>query len=308
MPHIFGPVPSRRLGMSLGVDLILYKTCSYDCLYCQVGKTTSKTIDSDCFFQVRDVIEELERAMANNSPDTITLAGSGEPTLHSKIDEVIASIRGITNVKIAVLTNGSCFWKDEIRERVLGADIILPTLCTASEKTFRLIHRPHPDINSSLVIEGLKKLRHDFKKELFLEVVLLSGINDTEEEIEKLKKTIGFISPDRIQLNTVVRPPSDSRALPVGRAKMEEVWEFFGEKAEIVAEGRERLSAGGKDGLEEKIMDMAKRRPLRSADISRALGVSINEIENLVKALSIKGFLLRREYSGEIYYLTNNNQ
>ena len=307
MPHIFGPVPSRRLGMSLGVDLIPYKTCTYDCLYCQVGKTTLKTIDPDCFFPVKDVIEELEKKIENNTPDTITLAGSGEPTLHSKIDEVIASIKKITDIRIAVLTNGSCFWKDEVRERVLGADMILPTLCTANEKTFCMIHRPHAYINNALVIDGLKKLRHDFKKDIFLEVVLLSGINDTEEELKKLKKIIEYISPDRIQLNTVVRPPADSRALPVERVKMEEVRKFFGKKTEIVAEGRGKPSADRKDGLEEKIMDMVKRRPLRSADISRALGLSLPEIEGLVKALSIKGFLLRREYSGEIYYLTNNN-
>lgn len=302
MPYVFGPVPSRRLGMSLGVDLIPRKTCTYDCLYCQVGPTTRKTIEPDCFFMLDDIISEVKEKLERN-PDIITLAGSGEPTLYSKIDEVISSIKEATSKKVAVLTNGSCFWKDDVRKRVLDADIILPTLCTADEQTFCKIHRPHPEIKNALVIEGLRKLREDYKGLIFLEVILLSGINDSQEELKKLKEAIDYISPDRIQLNTVVRPPSDSRAVAVTQIKIEEVKGFLGKRAEIVAE-RHKISLEGRFmSLEEEIIDMVRRRPLRSKDISRVLGLSLNDVEEIIKALSIKGFVVEREFTGEKFYL-----
>ncbi|MBW1902526.1 MAG: radical SAM protein, partial [Deltaproteobacteria bacterium] len=144
MTHVFGPVPSRRLGLSLGVDLIPAKTCSFDCLYCQVGKTTKRTVDPKPFVPVRDVVEEVRKKLLKCVPDAITLAGSGEPTLHSEIDLVITSIKKITDTRVVVLTNGSIFWKEDVRNRVLEADVIMPTLTSAYDHTFRMIHRPHP--------------------------------------------------------------------------------------------------------------------------------------------------------------------
>jgi wyosine [tRNA(Phe)-imidazoG37] synthetase (radical SAM superfamily) len=266
-----------------------------------------KTVDPECFFNVDTIIDEVKEKLSR-TPDTITLAGSGEPTLHSKIDMVIESIKAITSTRVAVLTNGSCFWKDDIRKRVLGADIILPTLCTAKEQTFRIIHRPHPEIKNEAVIEGLRKLREDFTGQIFVEIVLLSGINDTEEELEKLKVAMELISPDRIQLNTVVRPPSDSRAVPVNKSKLEKTRARFGKKAEIVVERGKNISGGQKDGLSEEIIGMVKRRPLRPVDISDALGLSLDRVEDLVKGLSIKGLLVKRKYDGDIYYLSNQEE
>jgi wyosine [tRNA(Phe)-imidazoG37] synthetase (radical SAM superfamily) len=305
MPYVFGPVPSRRLGMSLGVDLIPPKTCTYDCLYCQVGRTTKKSITTELFSPTGKVIEELQLKLKTSSPDTITLAGSGEPTLHSGIKEVIDSIRLVTDIRIAVLTNGSCFWKNEIRNRVLGADIILPTLTSATEETFRLIHRPHPHIKNEEVIRGLIKLREDFAGLIHLEVVLLSGINDSEEEMKKLKSVIEKISPDKVQLNTVIRPPADPIAIPVDNLRMKEIKNFFGKKAEIVTESRRKPHESKRYALEEEIVNIVKRRPLRSVDISNALGVSLSNVEDITAALSLKGRISKREHSGEIFYLSS---
>ncbi len=307
MPHVFGPVPSRRLGLSLGVDLIPAKTCSFDCLYCQVGKTTNMTMDPIPHVSAMEVAKEVEEKLIKNVPDAITLAGSGEPTLHSNIDQVIASIKKITKTKIAILTNGSLLWRDDIRKRVLGADIILPTLTSAFDSTFRAIHRPHSGLEHARIVNGLEKLRQDFKGQLFLEVVLLAGINDTEEEVKGLKALIERINPDRIQLNTIVRPPADSRAISLDIKKMEEIMVFFGEKTEIVAEPRLKGRVTEEKSLVIRFLEMVKRRPLKPDDIASVLNLSLEEVEDLVKGLLIKGHIRKQEHSGNIYYLSKEN-
>lgn len=305
MSYVFGPVPSRRLGLSLGIDLIPPKTCSFDCLYCQVGRTTSKTVETQSYVPVREVVEELERKLLRCTPDAITLSGSGEPTLNSQIDDVITSIKEMTEISVAVLTNGSLFWRGEIRQRVLGADIIMPTLSSAFDQTFRMIHRPHPALEFTAVIDGLKGLRQDYKGQLFLEVVFLAGINDSEREVEGLKTLIDQINPEKIHLNTVVRPPADSRAISLDSKRLEEIKTLFGERAEIVGERAVTGRGGNKGTLVESVLDMVKRRPLKPLDIANALDLSLGEAEDLVKGLLIKGFIRKKEHEGKVYYLRN---
>ncbi len=307
MSCVFGPVPSRRLGLSLGVDLIPPKTCSFDCLYCQVGKTTERTVVPEAFVPVRTVVEEVEKKLSKTVPDTITLAGSGEPTLHSEIDQVIASIKKITETRVAVLTNGSLFWKEDVRHRVMGADVIMPTLTSAYDPTFRMIHRPHPELDLNMIVDGLIKLRQDYKGQLLLEVVFLAGINDTEKQIEGLKGLIDRICPDKVQLNTVVRPPADSRAISLDIKKLEEIMVFLGKNAEIVAEPRVTGKILEKSSLIRGLLDMVKRRPLKPDDIANSLNLSMEEVEDLVKGLIIKGKIRKQEHSGDIYYLSNEN-
>jgi wyosine [tRNA(Phe)-imidazoG37] synthetase (radical SAM superfamily) len=302
MPYVFGPVPSRRLGLSLGVDLIPEKTCPYDCLYCQVGKTTIKTIETDPLTPVREVIWELGQRLEKITPDVITLSGSGEPTLHSQIDQVIDLIKEITDIKIALLTNGSLFWNEEVRKKVMGAHIIMPTLSTASEETFRIIHRPHGELNLSMIIEGLTNLRRDYFGSLFLEVVLLAGLNDSDNEIEGLKRVIDQISPDKIQLNTVVRPPADSRAIPLDRKRLEDIKSFFGAKAEIVAHTPFEEQGVEYDSPAKTVLEMIKRRPVRDIDIANVLNMRLGEVEGLIKGLLLKGLIRKHEHSGDVFY------
>ncbi|MBW2145146.1 MAG: radical SAM protein [Deltaproteobacteria bacterium] len=307
MTHVFGPVPSRRLGLSLGVDLIPAKTCSFDCLYCQVGKTTKRTVDPKPFVPVREVVEEVRKKLLKCVPDAITLAGSGEPTLHSEIDLVITSIKKITGTRVVVLTNGSLFWKEDVRNRVLEADVIMPTLTSAYDHTFRMIHRPHPELDLNTIVDGLTKLRQDYKGQMFLELVFLAGINDTEKEIQGLKVLIDRISPEKIQLNTVVRPPADSRALSLDIKKLEEIMVYLGKNTEIVAEPRMTGRIIEKSSLISGFLEMVKRRPLKPDDIADSLNLSIEEVGDLVKGLLIKGYIRKQEHSGEIYYLSNES-
>jgi wyosine [tRNA(Phe)-imidazoG37] synthetase (radical SAM superfamily) len=254
---------------------------------------------------VSEVLEQIGRKLLVCKPDIITLAGSGEPTLHSEIDQIIDGIKAFTDTRIAVLTNGSLFWDEEVRRRVRGADVIMPTLSSAFDQTFKRIHRPHPELDLGTIIEGLKSLRREYQGQLLLEVIFLSGINDTEEEAEALKDLIDTICPDRIQINTVVRPPSDSRAKSLDRERLEEIKVLFGKNAEVIAGtpfGKEGLSG---QSSAKSLLDTVKRRPLRAIDIVNSLGLDPDEVDDLIKGLLFKGYIRRQEHSGEIFYLSN---
>jgi wyosine [tRNA(Phe)-imidazoG37] synthetase (radical SAM superfamily) len=286
------------------VDLIPPKTCTYDCLYCQVGKTTHQTIETKVHVPEDRVVGEIRKKLSKCTPDTITLAGSGEPTLHAGIGRVIDAIKALGETRVALLTNGALFWDARVRGRVLQADIILPTLTTVSDALFRRIHRPHPALSLARIVEGLKQLRQEYDGQLWMEVVLLAGLNDTDASLEGLQGLIQAIGPDRIQLNTVVRPPSDASARPVSRERLEEIKSLFGEKTDVIVDQNVERPRGREDALINDFLSMVKRRPLRSVDIANALGISINETEDLVKGLMLKGKIRSQKHSGDIYYLS----
>lgn len=302
MKYVFGPVPSRRLGLSLGVDLVPSKTCSYDCLYCQAGKTTCLSVEPKVWAPLEAVTGELKRSLERVTPDVVTFSGSGEPTLHSGIGEAIAFVKAWCDLPAAVLTNGSLLWMEEVRERLLAADVIMPTLNSVNEDTYRKIHRAHPELRLPRVIQGLEKLRKVYRGELAVEIVLLAGLNDTPEELAGLKKVLTAIHPDSIQLNTVVRPPADARALALDRDKMEEVKTFFGERAEIIASTSPKPGDRRHETLHAAVLALAERRPVRAVDVGRVLGLSEEEVDMLIKGLVVKGRLRPQVHLGETYY------
>ena len=303
MTYIFGPVPSRRLGLSLGIDLIPPKTCTYDCLYCQVGKTRNKHLCPENFAPVTRVLAELKDTLEKIVPDVITLAGSGEPTLHSEIDKIIAGIKDLTDTRIVLLTNGSLLWNEEIRKRIRGVDIVMPTLSTVFEDTFRAIHRPHQDLRLPEIIQGIKTFRREFHGLMYLEVVLLDGFNDSDKEITGLKRVIDEISPDKVQLNTVVRPPSDPGARPLDRERLEYIKGLLGDRTEVIAGPAESRAGGDQGSPIETILEMARRRPVRVTDIAKTLKISAEETDRLVKGLLIKGRISKQEHLGENFFI-----
>jgi wyosine [tRNA(Phe)-imidazoG37] synthetase (radical SAM superfamily) len=268
-----------------------------------VGRTTHQSLEIESFVSVTEVLGELEKKLENITPDAITFSGSGEPTLSSDIDQVISFIKKRTNTKTVVLTNGSLLWREDVRHRISGADIIMPTLTTAFDETFRLIHEPHGDLDLNTIIEGLKSLRQTYKGNLFLEVVLLAGLNDSDKELEALKSVIDQVSPDKIQLNTAVRPPSDSRAIPLDIKRLEEIKSLFGEKAEIIAYTHLKHKRGEDDTMNVTILEMVKRRPMRASDVANVCDISLEEAESLIKGLVVKGALRQQEHEGEVYYI-----
>lgn len=302
MSHIFGPVPSRRLGLSLGIDLIPQKTCSFDCIYCQVGKTTDRIMECSSFVSVPEVIDELKDVLSKTPPDVITLAGSGEPTLNKDIGEVISEIKKITSIPLTLLTNGSLLWKKEIRERVKDVDILIPTLSSVFEDTFKKIHRPCPNLKLTDIIQGLRSMRKEYKKNFFLEVVLLSGLNDTDKEITGLSNVIKDIQPDKVHLNTVVRPPSDTSAISLSNEKLEEIKNYLGGNAEIIASTPLKARKNILDSKLDHLIEMMKRRPVTADDISTSLNINKDETERLIKELKIKGRIHEQGHGNSLFY------
>ena len=302
MKYIFGPVPSRRLGLSLGVDLIPPKTCSYDCLYCQIGKTTCKAIEPSAYVPVEAVIAELDETLAKVQPDYVTFSGSGEPTLHAGLGQLIAYIKERTRAKVAVLTNGSLLYRPEVRERLLQADMVMPTLSTVREETYRAIHQPHDKLNVASLLSGLRSLRKSYRGQFFIEVMLLAGFNDRDEEIEALRQGVLEIAPDRVQLNTVVRPPAYAKAIPLDRKKLEYIKRVLGECAEIIATAPIREKQHFQGTLSAAVLEMARRRPVTVEDVAGALDAPLFEVDRTVKALMQTGELRLQTHIGKDYY------
>lgn len=239
MKFIYGPVNSRRLGLSLGISIIPHKTCNFDCLYCQLGKTVSRTKEPKEYIKISEVIEELKGFLSRNKDQLanikyITLSGSGEPTLNEKIGELIREIKKISSLPAAVITNSALLIDKNVRNALLNADLIIPSLDTSIQNMFERINRPVEGLKIEDIIESLIRLRKDYKGKIWLEVMLIRDINDSLEDIKKLKQTIDRISPDRIQINSPVRTTAEPNILPVPKDRLKKIREILGEKCEII--------------------------------------------------------------------------
>ena len=304
--YIYGPVPSRRLGFSLGVDLVPFKTCSYDCIYCQLGRTTNKTIERKEYFPEKDIFLQLEKALSlHQRIDYITFSGSGEPTLNSKIGAFIREIKKITKIPVAVLTNGSLFYQEKLRKELLSADLVIPSLDAVTMKMFRKVNRPHPSLKIKEIIEGIKKFREEFEGLIWLEMMLVKGINDEKEHLDKAVSIVQEINPDKVHLNTVVRPPSEEFALPLSIEELNKIIKLFGRKCEIIAEFKPKEQEAYSEDLEEAILSIIRRRPVSLLDLSISLGKHQNEVlkylDSLIQNERIKVVL----YHGIKYYEIN---
>jgi wyosine [tRNA(Phe)-imidazoG37] synthetase (radical SAM superfamily) len=301
MGYIFGPVPSRRLGRSLGVDLVPFKTCSYDCIYCQLGKTTCKTVERKEWVPLEELLGELKDKLATN-PDYITLSGSGEPTLFSRLEELIDRIHGLTRIPIAVLTNGSMLWQPEVRKSLRRADLVLPSLDAGDPMRFQCINRPHESITFEKMVEGLIAFRKDFPGQYWLEVFLLSGYTAIESEVIKLNTWIEKIRPDRVQLNTVTRPPAEYFAERVLPSQMERFAGLFNPPGEIIAEfhgvaGETAFAADLKD-----VLEMLARRPCSMEDICDGLKLHRNQVVKYLEELMNEAGVISSTLNGKKYY------
>jgi wyosine [tRNA(Phe)-imidazoG37] synthetase (radical SAM superfamily) len=294
MKYLFGPVPSRRLGLSLGVDVTPYKTCTLNCTYCQLGRTTCLTLKRDKYVPKDEVLKEIE-SVSEETFDCLTFAGSGEPTLHSDLGEIIRDAKEILDVPIVVITNGTLFSSKQVRDDVADADIILPSLDAATQKTFQRVNRPHPDLKIDEVIKGLKALRDEFTKEIWLEVMLVKGVNDQEAQtIADVAKSIG---PDRIQLNTVIRP-AYKPVLPLSYEEMENILKFF-DDAEIISE---EMKASSSMRRKESLLELLLRRPCTIDEMSTLLNIHRNELIKYVAILEREDKIVRRSHRGKLYF------
>lgn len=211
--YVFGPVPSRRLGRSLGISPIPRKTCNYSCIYCQLGRTNRMTNERKEFFPLEDILNEAKEYLKNSDfYDVVSIVGEGEPTLYSRLGELIKGIKELTDKPVAVITNGALLYDENVRYDLSFADIVLPSMDSFDEESFRKTDRPIGTVHFDEVFEGLKKFTHEFKGKIFMEIMLMDGINDDNASIEKFKKALSYLKYDRVYINTPVRPPAEERA------------------------------------------------------------------------------------------------
>ncbi len=239
MKYLYGPVQSRRLGLSLGISLTPHKVCSFDCVYCQLGGTTLKVRERKNYLEVKEIISELKEFLkdygAPSSIDCISLSGFGEPTLHAGIAGLIREIKKLApSISLVLITNASLFFDSLLRRDVSGVDVIVPSLDAVTRDIFEQIDRPLAEITIEEVIEGLAALRKEFKGKIFLEIMLVKGINDSIEYAYKFKEAIEKIAPDKIQLNTPVRSTAESWVEPPGKERLLQIKKILGAKCEII--------------------------------------------------------------------------
>ena len=291
--HLFGPVPSRRLGMSLGIDLIPHKICTLNCVYCECGTTTTMTHERKEYVPVDEVYSELKDFFLNNpDPDYLTFSGAGEPTLHNHIGEVIAFLKELRpEIPVAVLTNGTLFGDPLVRGEMMQADLVLPSLDAATDLALRRVNRPLRKLRAADYVEGLVSFSNEFSGEIWLEILILPGYNDGEENLVALKKAIGKINPTRIQLNTMDRPGTVEGLLPARMTQLQEIATFFGVKqVEIIAPPEERNQGKSyRTDVESAILETITRRPCTLADLEKILGLHINAINKYLGILEDAG-------------------
>jgi wyosine [tRNA(Phe)-imidazoG37] synthetase (radical SAM superfamily) len=302
MNHIFGPVPSRRLGLSLGIDIIPFKTCTLSCIYCQIGATPRTTLERREYTPVAEILAQIRDYLAHHpKPDWITFSGSGEPTLHSGLGTLIHEVKALTDTPVCVITNGTMLLDPAVRRDLLEADAVMPSLDSARDESFRVVCRPAPELRVADIIRGLAEFRREFPGKIWLEILLVAGLNDTPEDLDALREAVRVIDPDAIHLNTVVRPPADSAARPLTQERMEDIRAFFGPKAEVVASFKKEKSAE-KTVQPEDILEYLKRRPGSAEDLSTALGVGKADVEKMLEELREKGEVKAVAHFGKMWW------
>ncbi len=303
LKRIFGPVPSRRLGLSLGIDVIPYKTCTFDCVYCECGATTAKTCRREAFLDPREALDELEThlARAKNKPDVVTLSGSGEPTLYRGMGELIDGAKRLTGLPVAVITNSSLLWMEEVREELARADIVLPSLDAAIEEDYLRVNRPHEECTLERLVGGLETFLASYRGTALLEILLVDGYNAGDANLAALRRIAGRVRADRVQLNTAVRPGTESGAGPLGAEALDRIRRSFGPRCEVIASAGTTRTRHEEEILEEAILALLSRRPCTASDIYASFGGPSPRIDGMLEGL-VRGGRIRAERRGEQMY------
>jgi len=308
--YLFGPVPSRRLGMSLGVDLVPIKVCSLDCVYCEVGKTTKLTLERKEYIPVDKIKKELQDYFINNpDPDYITFSGSGEPVLNSGIYDVLHFIKQLKpDIPVAVLTNGTMLSEKEVRDAIMDADVVLPSLDAATQAVFEKINRPAEGLAIEKYIQGIVDFRQSYKGKMWLEIMILPGYNNSSSELFELKKAIQRIQPDSVQINTLDRPGTIEDLRGATRKELEDIVALWNlDNVEIISKSPERKHITSyRNDIESAIIETIIRRPCTVEDLSRILGMHINEVNKYLDVLDAEGRIERIKGARGYFYQVKN--
>lgn len=283
--YIFGPIPSRRMGLSLGVSPIPKKTCNYSCIYCQLGRTDKMTNERREYFPLEGIVEEFKEYIKNNDNfDVVTVVGEGEPTLYSRLGELIDKLKALTEKPVAVIANGGLFDLEEVRADLMKADIVLPTFDACDEEEFIKVNRPIKKINFKDIYEGLAQFCREYKGQLWVEVMLVRGFNDSEESLRRLRTLLEGLRYDRLYINTPVRPPAEGYAAQVSKETMIKASEILnGIAIDTLTEGS--FYSEEKDDYK-AILDIIKRHPMNQHEIISFLtDRNAKNIEDIIKGL-----------------------
>jgi wyosine [tRNA(Phe)-imidazoG37] synthetase (radical SAM superfamily) len=309
MKYLFGPVNSRRLGLSLGIDLLPPKICNFNCIYCEVGPTTTFTCERKEYTPTAEIMAEIDAFLSADPQarpiDVFTITASGEPTLHSGLGRVIRHLKTKTTKPVAVLTNGSLLLREDVRRDLQQADIVIPSLDAAVEASFRRINRPAQCANLEEIIDGLRLFADNFQGQLWLEILLAKGINDSAEDLAALRQALVYIRPARIQLNTVARPPLEKFALPLTADELDAVSRLLPGTVEIIADFRTRKREKTRSARKTELLEMLQRRPCTESDICEALNLDRQATAQLLRELTANGDIVQSAHRGKIYYQTS---
>ncbi|MBU5269924.1 radical SAM protein [Clostridium cochlearium] len=302
--YIYGPIPSRRLGLSLGVSPIPKKFCNYSCIYCQIGVTHNLTNTRREFFPLEDIINEFKRYISSDKNfDVVSIVGEGEPTLYSKLGELIISLKKLTDKPIAVITNTGLLYDKNVQEELLNADIVLPSMDFFSQESFKALHRPYGRLDFQKSYNGLVEFSKKFKGELWLEVMLIEDINSSKEDLLKLKELIKNINYSKIYINTAVRPPAESWVKPASKETIDFAVELLdGISIDNLSDGN--FISEIKDNYE-AILSIIKRHPMNQHELKGFLlgrKLTNKEIENLFLRLEEDKNIEILEYKGFYTY------
>ena len=306
MKYVYGPVPSRRLGRSLGIDPLPLKTCNYQCIYCQLGKTTNFTNERRNYYPKDEIIVEIEEAIKQNKNnfDYITFVGSGEPTLYKDLEELILKTKTFSNKPICVITNGALLHNEEVIKALLLSDIVLPSLDAGDERSFIRINRPHPDIQFDSVIQGFIDFRRIFKGKFWIEIMIMKAINDSKKELLKIKEKIDLIKPDKIDINIPIRPPLENWVKIPDKSIFALLDEIFESYSDISFPEIGNFYLYSQD-FEKELLNIIKRHPMRQVQIISTFSSNNFKKEAIIyrlKKLESKNTIKKSTYNEQIYW------
>jgi len=299
--YTYGPVPSRRLGRSLGVSPIPPKTCSYTCIYCQLGKTTHLQTIRESFYPKEDILAEIIKRAKNSALDYVTFVGDGEPTLCQDLGWLIRQTKEQLQLPTAVITNGSLLFREDVRQDLKEADVVMPTLDAGNEKTFRAVNRPHRSIFFDTMLQGLVDFRHEYRGQIWLEIMLVKGVNDTKEELLSIKLAVDAMQPDRVYVVTPIRPPAEPWVEPPLPETILMAQELIGKAVPIGGLETGQFGLQEFANAREAILETGSRHPLRleqAAEIERSFGAS-----GVVDRMLQDKELIHTTYQGETFLL-----